>query len=1048
MQKALLLSIFLIFNSVMAFSQWKALSNWGGENKGRGISTHQGVFYAATSNGFYRSMDEGLHWEQFKNLPYTEFNSVAVTDNGVIFLVAVVPGGHKMLKSRTKGFSWEETSLPAQYWPGAPLVAAGPYVYYYNYRKHEDSEQWVVVGQLPANTTNIRRQGNDLWASYANQLYRSNDFGDNWTIINPTPTNVYFFRFDVRDSVVLATKGDNHWDTIGWRSTNYGATFSKVDLPEAFAQVYAAKNYFVGISRQGDLYRSDDGLSWEYLSPSIAQYWTGLGLAQVGDAVVLPFTLGLLRSDDNGHNWLTSNTGIANLSKLAHQAAGNHLLASGRYFSDNAGQTWGAPVYPTSTFEPGSSKQFYNYKGEWYGKNSFGLYKSSGDFSKWVQVPSTWPNGGLPTFTSMVQLGDTLIANSNLVGGQFRIYRSVNGGATWEGVHKDQYEIHLMGGHNHLVIGWRGPNQINNYVVSADYGATWSTFGNGAFEGSTFNIFRSDGGKLYNLRNTPSTPVIFASTDDGLTWQAVSTSLSNQLSRGIRDFLVEGDRLYAYTNHFQNADDRIFVSSDGGKTWSDFSGDIDGAKVDVGRMFLCNGHLCFTNLQNGELWLRPLSDIDRNQVTGSVYFDFNKTGIREPQEVGVAYQIVRSTPGKLLSATNQDGDFLLLDTAPGDTIRAIPNSHFVDVVPPFQLAQGTKPLDFGLQWKNIRDLRTHLNTAYYFVSGRPEKVFINLNNEGPQPLSGTLTLRFTDNLIPTASTPPAISQTDTSMAWDYATIKAFQSQQFVITFTPKIPPIASNQVRIIAHAPILNDTTPLNNSDTLNTFVYYPFDPNDKQVNRHELTPEQVSQSPELTYRIRFQNTGNFPAFRVRLLDTLSRWVEPSSIRMRASSHPYTLAIRGTDILEFIFNDINLPDSTSDEINSHGFVEYTVRTRNDVPLDSAILNRAHIFFDFNEPVTTNTAKTLVKQFLRTWQINQTPLRLAPNPAGDVMHILELEDSRSILKAEIFNSAGQRVRSQQVAPTSPDIDLRGLPPGSYYLLCRDGTRIRMAQFIKM
>jgi photosystem II stability/assembly factor-like uncharacterized protein len=1052
MKKTLLLFTLLIISTLPAFSQWKALSNWGGDaNKGRSVCAHQGILYAATSNGFYRSTDEGLHWEQYKNLAYTEFNSVAVTDKGVIFLVAVVPGGHRMLVSHSKGFSWKETTLPTQYWPGAPLLAAGPYVYYYAYRRHEDSEQWAIAPQLPASVTNVRREGDNLWASYANQLYRSGDFGDSWTPLNPAPTSVYFFRFDVRDSIVLATKGENNGDTIGWRSTNYGATFSKVDLPEAFAQVYAAKNYFVGVSRQGDLYRSDDGLSWEFLHPSIASYWTGLGLAQAGNAVVLPYPFGLLRSDDGGHNWLISNTGLAGGGTLTHQAAGDYVMASGRHFSNDGGQTWAAPVHPTSTFEPNSFKQFYPYKGEWRGKNSSGLYKASSNFSTWTQVPSVWPDGGVPSFTSMVQLGDTLVANSNLVGGQFRIYRSVDGGGTWEGVHKDQYEIRLLGGHNHRVIGWRGPGQINNYVVSADYGATWTTFANGAFEGSTSpHILRSESGKLYDLRNTPSGPNIFSSDDDGQTWKAVANSLLSQLggSVGMRDFWVQGDRIYVTATHYQGTDDRVFVSIDGGKTWSDFSGDIDAAKVDLGKIFVSGSYLCFTNLKNGELWMRPLSDIDRNQVTGSVYFDFNKTGVREPQEAGVPYQIVRSIPGQLLSATNPDGDFLLLDTAPNDTIRAIPTSKFMDVVPPFQLAQGNKPLEFGLQWKNIKDMRVHLNTAAtHFVSGKPAQVYINLNNEGPQPLSGTLQLRFTKNVVLKDTEPAVTSQTDSTVTWDYADLKAFQNQQITLTFIPKPPPVESNTVCFIAHAPIVNDTTPPNNSDTLKLFLFYPFDPNDKQVSRHELTPEQVAQSPELNYRIRFQNTGNYPAFRVRLLDTLSQWVEPSSLRVRATSHPCTLAIRGTNILEFIFNDINLPDSISDEPNSHGFVQYTVRTRSDVPLDTAILNRAHIFFDFNPPITTNTAQTLIKQFLRTRQIDPTPLRLAPNPAGDVVRILDSEDFHN-RRVEIFNATGQHIRSQQLTSPASDIDLQGLAPGAYYLACYDKAHIRVAKFIKI
>jgi hypothetical protein len=63
----------------------------------------------------------------------------------------------------------------------------------------------------------------------------------------------------------------------------------------------------------------------------------------------------------------------------------------------------------------------------------------------------------------------------------------------------------------------------------------------------------------------------------------------------------------------------------------------------------------------------------------------------------------------------------------------------------------------------------------------------------------------------------------------------------------------------------------------------------------------------------------------------------------------------GGGIVRFVFENIMLPDSNVNEATSHGFVKFTIHPRSDVPLGTSIPNSAAIYFDFNEPVITNTS---------------------------------------------------------------------------------------------
>ena len=143
-------------------------------------------------------------------------------------------------------------------------------------------------------------------------------------------------------------------------------------------------------------------------------------------------------------------------------------------------------------------------------------------------------------------------------------------------------------------------------------------------------------------------------------------------------------------------------------------------------------------------------------------------------------------------------------------------------------------------------------------------------------------------------------------------------------------------------------------------------DPNDKRVipSREDLSSENYTLFDErLMYTIRFQNTGTDTAFTVRIIDTLSEHLNLSTFQPLAASHPYRSTLYPGGIVEFIFENILLPDSIVNEAASHGFVTFQINTNDGIDELTEIKNTAHIYFDFNGAVVTNTINsTMVSTF--------------------------------------------------------------------------------------
>ncbi len=221
------------------------------------------------------------------------------------------------------------------------------------------------------------------------------------------------------------------------------------------------------------------------------------------------------------------------------------------------------------------------------------------------------------------------------------------------------------------------------------------------------------------------------------------------------------------------------------------------------------------------------------------------------------------------------------------------------------------------------------------------------------------------------------------------------------------------------------------------------YDPNDKLVspNRHDSLA--LIDMP-ISYTIRFQNTGNAPADNVVVADTLSEYFDMNTFRLIDTSHPDELSVvfnpENNHIVNFKFDNIFLPDSTTNEIGSNGFVLYQLSVKEDTPLNAEINNTGHIYFDFNPAIVTNTTSTTVVDTFPVIVSNEyihavDEVIIYPNPTKGLAFI-----DTEVETINVYDIYGRRVYS---VTQSKSLDLRNFTSGTYLIELLSGEQ----KFIK-
>jgi len=214
----------------------------------------------------------------------------------------------------------------------------------------------------------------------------------------------------------------------------------------------------------------------------------------------------------------------------------------------------------------------------------------------------------------------------------------------------------------------------------------------------------------------------------------------------------------------------------------------------------------------------------------------------------------------------------------------------------------------------------------------------------------------------------------------------------------------------------------------------YSYDPNEKIVE----SVDPVRPGTELSYTIHFENFGNDTAYTVVVADTLPPGVDISTFRFIGASHTCTPRLDGTvdnPVIFFNFIPIKLTAKKEDSVRSKGQIDFKIRLKDNVALGSIHENKAHIYFDRNEAIITNTVVTKVKNPSIFTQVpsvvlDQKELKAYPNPARNEINV-QLPAGYRSAKVQLLNLQGQILIETQMQQNG-QLNVEQIPVGFYVL----------------
>ncbi len=237
-----------------------------------------------------------------------------------------------------------------------------------------------------------------------------------------------------------------------------------------------------------------------------------------------------------------------------------------------------------------------------------------------------------------------------------------------------------------------------------------------------------------------------------------------------------------------------------------------------------------------------------------------------------------------------------------------------------------------------------------------------------------------------------------------------------------------------------------NHNDRLDTIIT-SWDPNFIEA----IPSGHIISGTTLRYTAGFENDGNDTAQNIYVLDTLSDYLDASTLKPVFASHEMYIEMQhvaGLTIVKFDFPHIKLLDSTHHGL-CQGIFQYDIKVKDGLPDCTHIPARVGIYFDDNAVVMTNTWDNVVG----CWPASVSSLQSAfgnllvyPNPASDELNIKTAEGVRATYA--ITSSISTTLLGGSISSSTTKVDIKTLPAGIYYIKLTGGSGVEVRKFVKL
>lgn len=533
------------------------------------FSFDNNVFFATNSAGVFRSIDGGSNFTEVNNgLSDHLVNHLAISPrfNFDSVLFASTPSG--LFKSTDASGSWSKVSggLPAVEITGvaySPNFATDNTLYaaalgFGLYASANGGTSWTLLstsGMTDLGLTGVQLvEGNFgsllIVVRTAGKVFRSDDSGATWTErITGLPTGVKIVTLELSpdfrtsnialigtqaNGVYRTTNGGTNWSSVGLAGDGATNVFE-------FSSDYAADNtVFTGTTTGGFYKSTDNGATFSQKNTGLSR--KNITAISTSNNFRVDRTVfagggqgGVFKTVDVGENWVEIGNGINTARAQAIDFSNNYVndgtmfvaTQSGIFRSADRGTTWSRVSWNLPFQTASSMAVSSNYSND--GHVLAGL-ANSGYYRTFVGAGNSWVSQSVGLGTPVINSPNALALSPNFgtdltafAGGPGGIYRTTQSGAQWS-----------------LVSSGTIFADVSTLAVSPAYVSDMTVFAGTRGAG------------------------IYRSTTNGESWSAVSTGLGNFVIGQVSmspDFASDRTALAA-------TDSGVFVSTDGGSTWS------------------------------------------------------------------------------------------------------------------------------------------------------------------------------------------------------------------------------------------------------------------------------------------------------------------------------------------------------------------------------------------------------------------------------------------------------------------------------------------------
>lgn len=303
------------------------------------------------------------------------------------------------------------------------------------------------------------------------------------------------------------------------------------------------------------------------------------------------------------------------------------------------------------------------------------------------------------------------------------------------------------------------------------------------------------------------------------------------------------------------------------------------------------------------------------------------------------------------------------------------------------------------------------------------------------------------NLATLLSADPTPDQTSgDTLFWNFNRLLGSESKAVKLLFRIAGTDFLGDTIKMQGLAFVENSKNQLQLFDHQNfsSEIRCAYDPNDKLVQPNRVanyTQNYTLFKERMEYTVRFQNTGTDTAFTVVIRDTLDAKLDWKTFKPISSSHPVETHVNKDGAIEFLFRNILLPPSKTNEVLSHGFIRYQILPKKGLPEETEIANTAHIYFDYNPAIVTNTTTNVLVSVLPTkgnhGASTLEEVKTYPNPFLDFI-LVELDPkARSFpYRFQLYNSQNQLLHTRTLNSIVERVGTEQLPGGLYFYLVKN------------